>query len=154
MTAGGVALPTALTAPATPEKWQCDLCMRVSQSTRALATHMHPVSMATAKECDLLQQAIPGRYAASCFTPEIVEKNSKCHDIVQPCWPPMPLAIVQETDASDREQEAKLRQGGWRASKAFQPAIQTLLPPARSPEAQLMHAKMSARRLSDELPYI
>ena len=34
----------------------------------------------------------------------------------------MPLALVQELDTIDCEAEAKLRQGGWWESKAFQPA--------------------------------
>ena len=37
----------------------------------------------------------------------------------------MPLALVQEMDAADCALEAKLRQGGWWASKTFQPALAT-----------------------------
>ena len=61
----------------------------------------------------------------------------------------MPLAHVQGLDTIDCEAEAKLRQGGWWASKAFQHAFHTAtaaLPPANSPEAHFMYDKMAARR--------
>ena len=86
-----------------------------------------------------------------------LEENLRCYDVIQSCWPPMPLALVQELDAADAAVEAKLRQEGWWASKAFQPALATCfvpLPPAESPEARLLHDKMTARRPSDELPFL
>ena len=86
-----------------------------------------------------------------------LEKNERCYRVVQACWPPMPLALVQELDQADTEEESQLRQAGWWASKAFKPAMATCtvpLPPADHVAAQQMHDKWSAKRPSDELPYL
>ena len=39
LTTCGLTMPTASSSPPLMEKWQCDLCMKVFQSTRALAMH-------------------------------------------------------------------------------------------------------------------
>ena len=42
-----------------------------------------------------------------------LEKNARCYDTIQSCWPPMPLEMVQALDAEDAANEAKLRHDGW-----------------------------------------
>ena len=84
------------------------------------------------------------------------EKQGRCYDVVQACWPPLPEEEVAALDDIDREDETTLRRQGWWASKAFHPVLQTFgpaLPPADSEEATLMHAKMHSRRPNDATAY-
>ena len=153
-------LPSRSANTNTPDQWQCDLCAKSFASTRALAMHAtreHGYKKkvryyAVGDTCHSCCQAFHTRKRLSVH----YEKQAKCYAVVVACWPPMPTELVSTLDDADKEHEANLRRQGWWASKAFQPVVQTFgpaLPPAESMEAQIMHAKMQARRPSDDLAY-
>ena len=56
------------------------------------------------------------------------EHNTRCYDVIQACWPPMPETEVNQLDQEDRLTEAALRKQGWWATKAFLPAVKTCGP--------------------------
>ena len=118
----------------------CDLCNKVFQSTRALAMHASREHgyrkkvryFAVGDTCPACCQLFHTRNRLAIH----LEKNTKCYDVVQACWPPMPQAQVDLLDAEDKQTESQLRRAGWWASKAFDPAVQTAgprLPPLHDP---------------------
>ena len=160
LAAAGATLPDKSKPQPAPERWQCDLCQKVFNSTRALAMHAargHGYRkkvryFAIGDTCQACGQNFHTRKRLSVH----YEKQQKCYDIVTACWPPFPAAMVQSLDMADKEDEAQLRKQGWWAAKAFQPVQQTQGPPlpsAGSAAAQAMYDKMMQRRPSDELAY-
>ena len=149
----GLSLPVPVGTTPSSERWQCDLCHKIFASSRALAMHAsrdHGYRKqvrycASGDTCPVCCQLFHTRQRLSIH----FEKNPKCYDVVQHCWPPMPSAMVQALDAEDQSRESELRKNGWWASKAFEPVRQTLgasLPPLQSHEAKLMYDKMHSRR--------
>ena len=158
--AAGATLPDKAKPSMLPEKWQCDLCYKVFASTRALAMHAtreHGYKkkvryFTVGSTCHACCQDFHTRKRLSVH----YEKQQKCYDVIQSCWPPFPTEMVQSLDDEDKEHEALLRKQGWWASKAFHPVLQThgpSLPPAGTAAAQAMHNKMAQRRPSDEIAY-
>ena len=156
----GATLPDKSKPAPMPERWQCDLCQKVFASTRALAMHAtreHGYKKkvryyATGDTCQACCQNFHTRKRLSVH----LEKQARCYNIVTACWPPLPATDVQELDDEDRIQESQLRKQGWWAAKAFQPVMTVQgppLPPAGSPEAQLMFDRMQLRRPSDVVAY-
>ena len=156
----GVTMPSPAPPAPIAMQWQCDLCQKAFPTTRALAMH---AARSHGYKKKVRYYAVGDTCQACCLCFHTrkrlsihLEKQQRCYSAVVACWPPMPTAQVDELDAVDRDTEAKLRQQGWWASKAFQPVQVTLgptLPPEGSPEAQLMFDRMQARRPSDETAF-
>lgn len=160
LSAAGATLPDKAKPIMLQEKWQCDFCQKVFASTRALAMHAtreHGYKkkvryFTVGSTCQACCQNFHTRKRLSVH----YEKQQKCYDVIQSCWPPFPTELVQSLDDEDKENEALLRKQGWWASKAFHPVLQTQgpsLPPAGTADAQAMYNKMAQRRPSDEVAY-
>jgi len=158
--AAGATLPKDPTVTPGPERWMCDLCTKVFQSTRALAMHASREHgyrkkvryFVVGDTCPVCCQLFHTRHRLAIH----LEKNPKCYDVVQACWPPMPQDQVDSLDAEDKQVEAELRRAGWWASKAFDPAVQTAgprLPPLHDPACAILYNKMASRRPPDEVAY-
>ncbi|CAL1144617.1 unnamed protein product, partial [Cladocopium goreaui] len=156
----GATLPEDPVPFATPDRWQCDLCSKVFTSTRALAMHAsrdhgyrkkvrYFAAGATCHVCNTLFHT-RSRLAVH------FEHNTRCYDVIQACWPPMPETEVNQLDQEDRLTEAALRKQGWWATKAFLPAVKTCgpsLPPGNDQASARMFQNMLARRPTDAAAY-
>ena len=156
----GMLLPAEDPQPKATEQWQCDLCQKIFCSTRALAMHASREHgyrkkvryFASGDTCPVCCRIFHTRKRLSVH----LEKQTKCYLAIQACWPPMPKAQVDELDETDRQAESHLRQQGWWASKALQPALQAMgpaLPPQNHPASALMYSRMQARRPEDDNAY-
>ena len=156
----GATLPDPPARGSNTEIWQCDLCPKTFGSSRALAMHAARTHnyrkkvryYAVGDEC----QSCLKKFHTRCRLATHYEKNERCYQAIMACWPPMPQSIVDSLDLADKEHEATLRREGWWATKALQPACRLHgppVPPANSPEAADMQAKMLARRPPDETAY-
>ena len=156
----GATLPVDPVPFATNDRWQCDLCSKIFASTRALAMHAsrdHGYRkkvryFAVGTTCHVCGMMFHTRSRLAVH----LEHNTKCYDVVQACWPPMPETEVAQLDQEDKLAEAALRKQGWWATKAFLPAVKTCgpsLPPEGDPASIQMFQKMLARRPTDAVAY-
>ena len=156
----GATLPDPPAPACSSELWQCDLCPRTFGSARALSMHAARVHnyrkkaryYAIGEDCHFCLQ----KFHTRCRLATHYEKNDRCYQVVQACWPPMPQALVDMLDQEAKDHEMELRKEGWWATKALAPAFRfqgPMLPPADSPEARAMKDKMMERRPSDTVAY-
>ena len=156
----GATLPASPTSASNVNLWQCDLCPKTFGSARALSMHAARVHnyrkkvryFAIGEDCHHCLQ----RFHTRCRLATHYEKNERCYQVIQACWPPMPQALVDELDQEAKEREVELRKDGWWATKALEPALRLTgpaLPPADSQAARDMQHKMHARRPPDNLAF-
>ena len=156
----GATLPAPPASARSPEIWQCDLCPRTFGSARALSMHAARVHnyrkkvryFAIGEVCHSCLQ----KFHTRCRLATHYEKNERCYQVIQACWPPMPQVLVDALDQEDKDREIELRKEGWWATKALEPALRLIgpaLPPADDPAAKAMFDKMKAKRPPDTLAF-
>ena len=152
----GATLPKEPVAHSSHERWQCELCSKVFSSTRALAMHASREHgyrkkvryYAAGNTCHVCCQLFHTRSRLAVH----LEHNPKCYEIAQACWPPMQEQQVTVLDQADKDLEARLRQEGWWATKAFLPAVRVhgpALPPLDHPACREIYDKVAARHPPD-----